>query len=387
MTDARKFIEENKKTVNALFDAIEKSRDDLIALIREIAEIPAPSLHEEKRTEHLLKLLPTLGLKDVHALAKGSVLGTTRSKDEKDVLLLAAHIDTVFPAETDITTRIEGNILHGPGTGDNSTNVAGILTIARLLKELGIRPARNVAFCGNVCEEGRGGLAGIREVVEGLGDRLGEVIAVDGQTSSVVVRSLAIRRHLIRIKGPGGHSWGNFGRPSAIHEMGRIMQAVCALPLPKDPKTTFNFGVIRGGRSVNAIAQECEAEVDLRSLETKEMQKLESSLMKAVHNLSSEELTVETEVIDERPGAAMPEGHRLTEISVNSGNYFGFDVKLEGSSMDTAIPLSKGIPAVGFGIYRGAGAHTLEEHVNLDSLTEGLKRLALTVLMLTGVES
>jgi len=218
VNDAAEFVAEHEETVSALFERIVDSRDDLIAQIREIAEIPAPSFHEEKRTEYLRRLMPTLGLADVHSLPRGSVLGYTRSRGEGNKLVLAAHIDTVFPRETDLTTRVEGSTLYGPGTGDNAANVAALLTLARLLKESGIRTARDVAFCGNVCEEGRGGLRGIREVMDELGDAVGEVIAVDGETSTVVHRSLAIRRYALRIQGPGGHSWRDFGTPSAVHE-------------------------------------------------------------------------------------------------------------------------------------------------------------------------
>jgi acetylornithine deacetylase/succinyl-diaminopimelate desuccinylase-like protein len=386
MTDASRFVEEHQQIVEALFESIDQSREDLIALIREIAEIPAPSYQEEKRTEFLLEQLPAVGLRDVHALPKGSVLGYSRSRSEGNTLLLAAHIDTVFPAETDLTTRIEGSRLYGPGTGDNATNVAALLTLARLLKPLGIRLGRNVAFCGNVCEEGKGGLAGIREVVAELGNKLGEVIAVDGVTATIVNRSVAIRRHLIRIEGPGGHGWETFGSPSAIHEMGRIVAAVRSLEVPTEPKTTFNVGVIRGGTSVNAIAQQCEAEVELRSLEQQELEQLEHRFLEIVHDASSLDLEIGTEIIDERPGAALAPDHRLVVAAASSAVYLGLETQLTGASTDTAIPLSCGIPAVGFGIYRGKGEHTLEEYVALDSLTTGLKRLALAVLMLCGVE-
>jgi len=387
VNDAAKFVAEHAATVNALFEQIDESRDDLIAQIREVAEIPAPSFHEEKRTQYLLELLPTLGLADVHALPRGSVLGYTRSRADGDMLLLAAHIDTVFPVETDLTTRIEGSSLYGPGSGDNATNVAALLTLARLLKDSGIRTARNVAFCGNVCEEGKGGLRGIREVMDELGDGVGEVIAVDGETSGVVHRSLAIRRYALRIQGPGGHSWGDFGTPSAVHEMGRVVAALSSLPVTAEPKTTFNVGVIRGGTSVNAIAQQCEAEVDLRSLDPKELEKLEAGFLEIVRDVSSERIRAETEIIDERPGAALPEGHRLEAVSLSTASHLGLQVELKGSSTDTAVPLSRGIPAVGFGIYRGSGVHTIEERVDLESLTVGLKRLALAVLMLTGIEA
>lgn len=387
MMDAGRFVEQHPTLVRTLFERIDQSQQELVARIRQIAEIPAPSFREEQRTAYLLERMPALGLHDVHALSKGSVLGYSRGRSEGDMLVLAAHIDTVFPQDTDLRTRIEGAVLYGPGTGDNATNLAAILTLVGLLQQLDIRLARNVVLCGNVCEEGAGGLAGIREVVDELGANLGEVITVDGESTAIVNRSLAIRRHRICVEGPGGHSWSQFGAPSAIHEMGRIVAAVGALEVPSDPKTTFNVGTIRGGTSVNAVAQRCEADVDLRSLESTELERLEQRFLDIVHAVSSRDLRVRTEIIDERPGAALDPDHRLVAAAASSAEHLGLESPREAASMDVAIPLSRGIPAVGFGIYRGEGEHTLAERVELDSLAIGLKRLALVVLMLSGIVS
>ncbi|MHC4607481.1 MAG: M20/M25/M40 family metallo-hydrolase [Planctomycetota bacterium] len=386
MTDARKFFRAHKKALKPLFGLIDEARPGLTRRIREIAEIPAPTFQERRRTQYLLEQLPAMGLRDVHALPGGSVLGYARSRSEADTLLVAAHIDTVFPADTNLATRVDGHILHGPGTGDNAANVAAMIALVRLLREAGVRPARNVAFCGTVCEEGKGNLAGVGEVIDDLGGRLAEMIAVDGTCSSVVNRSLAIRRYVLTIRGPGGHSWSDFGNPSAVHEIARITSALASLPVPDNPKTTFNVGTIHGGTSINAIAEECEAEIDLRSIDKITATQLERSFLKLVADLPPDTVDTKARFIGERPAASLDPEHDLVQTAQSAAKQLGLKVGLGCSSTDAALPLSRGVPSICFGTYHGKGGHTLEEHIDLDSLTTGLKWLALTVLMRTGIE-
>jgi acetylornithine deacetylase/succinyl-diaminopimelate desuccinylase-like protein len=387
MQDVKTFEKENRATLAALFARIDETRDELVSLLREIAETPAPTFQEQQRTALLAGRFPEAGLRDVHALPGGSVLGYTGGRSRPNTLLLAAHIDTVFPMETDLSTRVEGQILHGPGTGDNAASIAALLTVARLWNELGIRPARNVAVSGTVCEEGNGNLAGIAEVLDELEGNVCEVIAVDGQSSAVVTRSLAIRRYLLRTEGSGGHSWTHFGRASAVHELARIVAAVTSLSVPLEPKTTLNVGTIHGGTSINAIAQECEAQVDLRSLDVDSLRELDSSFRQVVGETPAAEVKTEVRLIGERPGASIPQDSPLVEAAVEAAQHLGLGTDLDSASTDAALPLARGIPAVCFGTYLGRGVHTLEEQVRLDSLAPGLKRLALAVLMRTGLES
>jgi tripeptide aminopeptidase len=363
------FVNRNKGLVESLFGRIDESYSQLVERIREIAETPAPTFQEAKRTRLVTEMFGNAGLRDVHSLGRGSVLGFTHSGQDGNTLLLAAHIDTVFPMETDLTTRIEGSTLYGPGTGDNATNVAAVITLAEILDELSIDPGRNIAFCGTVREEGIGNLGGIAEVTEALGKAIGTVIAVDGHMTSVMHRSQAIRRYEVKTTGPGGHSWEHFRTPSAIHELARIITALAAIDVPDDPKTTFNVGTVRGGRSVNAIAQEAAAEVDLRSLETDKVEWLESELLRLVRELPSGAVTADPE-------------SDLVRIAVEAAAYLGNEVRLTAASTDAALSLDRGIPSVAFGTYNGKGTHTLEEQVDLDSLVPGLKWLALTVLIL-----
>jgi tripeptide aminopeptidase len=357
LNQAAQFVREHRELVDRLFERIEKEQEAFLAA----------------------------GLKGAHSLPKGSVLGCSDSADQADSLVLAAHIDHVFPAGTDLATKADGLLLRGPGVGDNAANVAAVLTLARLLAELDVRPARPVVFCGTVREEGNGNLEGIAEVLEALAGRVWGVIAVDGRTGSVVNRSLAIHRYLLKVSGPGGHSWGHFGTPSAVHEMARIVAALDGIKIPIEPKTSWNVGTIRGGTSVNAIAQDCKAEIDLRSLQTEHLKALEQEFLAIVNREPKAGIRVEAKLIGERPCAALPAESPLLSAATDAAVRLGIEVELAASSTDAALALWQGIPAVSFGTYRGGGGHTPEEYVETDSLTAGLKWLTLTVLAVAGV--
>jgi tripeptide aminopeptidase len=385
MDRVAQFADDNASAVERVFERIDGMQDTLTGRIREIAEIPSPTFDEVRRTDYLERAFPDVGLKDVTKLPGGSVLAFTESGDSMGTLLLAAHIDNVFPVETDLTTRIEGSRLHGPGTGDNAANLAAILTLAEILRDKAISLGVNVAFCGNVCEEGRGNLAGIAEVVDFMGEKLGTVVAVDGRMPHILNRSLAIRRYAITAHGPGGHSWMDFGVPSAVHELARVIAELSRIDAPAEPKTTFNVGTIHGGTAVNAIAQDCTAEVDLRSLEPGRLESLEREFLRIVEETPAAGVTARAEIIGERPAGTVSPDSPLVETAWEAATYLGLVPELGAASTDAALPASRGIPAIAMGTYRGDGVHTLEEYVEIDSLTTGLKWLALTVLVLTGI--
>jgi tripeptide aminopeptidase len=382
MEEIGKFVDRNNHIIDKVFGSIDAARNTLIDRVRKIAEIPSPTFQETERSRYLMEAFPGADLADVKRLPRGSVIGFTGSEHDRNTLLLAAHIDNVFPTGTDLTTRIEGSTLFGPGTGDNAANVAAIVTLAETLKANRVDLGRNVAFCGTVCEEGSGNLAGMGEVLDYLGDGVTTVIAVDGRTPLLMHRSQAIRRYRIEASGPGGHSWDAFGTPSAVHEMARVVAALAALEVPVEPRTTFNAGTIRGGKSVNAIAQECVVDVDLRSLESADLERLERELLDIVERIPAEGIRFTTTMAGERPAAEEPPGSLLVGTALAAAGYLGFQAELTASSTDAALSLSRGIPSISLGTYRGSGVHTLEEQVDLSSLTMGLEWLALTVMVL-----
>lgn len=386
MGEVAEYAAKNAKIVEEALTVIEGMGDVLTARVREIAEIPSPTFHEVKRAEYLIRAFPEAGLKDLTKLPGGSVLAFTKSKNCRDTLLLAAHIDTVFPAGTDVTTSIEGSVLRGPGTGDNAANVAAIVSLAKLIRDMGVRLGRNVAFCGNVCEEGMGNLAGIAEVMEYMGSSLGMVVAVDGRMPHILNRSLAIRRYAITARGPGGHSWMDFGTPSAVHELARVVAEVSQLEVPAEPKTTFNVGTFHGGKTLNAIAQDCTAEVDLRSLDVKHLESLERAFLRIVRDLPAPGVEVKAKLVGERPACVQPPESDPVRTAIEAAAYLGLQSELGAASTDAALPASRGIPAMAMGTYRGEGVHTLEEYIELGSLATGLKWLTLTVLVLAGLE-
>jgi acetylornithine deacetylase/succinyl-diaminopimelate desuccinylase-like protein len=365
-----------------VFARIDSLKDKLTTRTREIAEIPSPTFHETTRTEYLMGAFPAAGLKDVVKLPKGSVLGFTQAKGRPDTLLLASHIDTVFALETDLATRVEGSRVYGPGTGDNAAGLANIITLAEILRDLNIVPERNLAFCGNVCEEGVGNLAGIAEVLEDMGGTLGAVLAVDGTMPNVLIRSLAVRRFALSAVGPGGHAWADFGRPSAVHEMARIVAEVSRIDVPAEPKTSFNVGTIKGGSGINAIAQECASRIELRSLETESLEKLERQFLGIVDGVRASGVEIKTKVIGERPASALPPESELARTVLDAAKWVGLKPEVGAASTDAALPSSRGIPALAMGTCRGGGVHTLEEYIEPESLPTGLKWLALAVLKL-----
>ena len=382
MEEVGKFVNRNNDIVEKVFGSIDAARNTLIDRVREIAEIPSPTFQETERSRHLMEAFPGAGLVDIRRLPKGSVIGFTGPAHDRNTLLLAAHIDNVFPMGTDLTTRIEDSTLFGPGTGDNAANVAAIITLAETLKANRVDLGRNVAFCGTVCEEGSGNLAGMGEVLDHLGDGLTTVIAVDGRTPLLMHRSQAIRRYRVEASGPGGHSWDGFGTPSAVHEMAKIVAALAALEVPGEPRTTFNAGTIHGGKSVNAIAQECVVDIDLRSLETGYLERLERELLDIVKRIPAKGIHINATMAGERPAAEEPPESPLVGTALAAAGHLGFQAELTASSTDAALSLSRGIPSISLGTYRGSGVHTIEEQVDLDSLTTGLKWLALTVMVL-----
>jgi tripeptide aminopeptidase len=382
MKDVDSLIHGSGDIINKVFASIDAAKEALVGRIREIAEIASPTFEESERSRYLMEAFPAAGLADVRRFPKGSVIGFTQGEEVRDTLLLAAHIDNVFPMGTDLTTHIAGSTLLGPGTGDNAANVAAITTLAGILKQDRVPLRRNVAFCGTACEEGSGNLAGIAEVLDHMGDRLTTVIAVDGRTPSLMHRSQAIRRYHLEASGPGGHSWDGFGTPSAVHEMARVVAALASLEVPAEPRTTFNVGTISGGKAVNAVAQHCVAEVDLRSLEASALKDLERRFLEIVASVPAEGIVVKATQAGERPSAEQPPGSPLVKAAIDAAAHLGFEAELTASSTDAALSLARGIPSISLGTYRGSGVHTLEEKVDLTSLTTGLKWLTLTVMVL-----
>src|SRR5215467_2566349 len=248
---------------------------------RELAEVPAPPFGEAARSDWLRRRFASLELDNVHADELGNVFGLLETDATRPLVGVSAHLDTVFPLGTRLDTREEGSRLHGPGISDNAAGLVALLAIASALKRSQLKLGANVVFIGNVGEEGEGNLRGMRHIFSAprWRDSIRALLVVDGAgTDTYVTQALGSRRFEITFRGPGGHSWSDFGVPNPIVSLCRALADFSQAEVPESPRTTFNVGVIQGGTSVNSIPESASARVDLRSASPQELQKLEERL-------------------------------------------------------------------------------------------------------------
>jgi acetylornithine deacetylase/succinyl-diaminopimelate desuccinylase-like protein len=366
-----------------------------------ITEIPAPPFHEEIRGAYVKKLLAAAGLQ-VDIDATGNVIGEMAGSSP-DIVMLTAHLDTVFPAGTDVRVKREGGKLLAPGISDNGTGLAALLAVATAFRDAKIKTKLTVMFVADVGEEGEGNLRGMRALVDTYRKRLKYVIALDGSaTEYVTTAALASRRVEVSIEGPGGHSWSDFGVPNPIHAMGRGIARFVASPVPEFPRTSFNVGEIEGGTSVNSIPSSASMKVDLRSESEQELGKLEGLLRQAMQVGVDGEMAAARErgmaggtnlldlkitVLGVRPAGELPENSPLLAAVLAADKKLGNRSRRERSSTDANVPLSVGIHAISVGAGgRSGGAHTLEEWYDPTGRELGLQRVALTVLGVAGLE-
>ncbi len=348
-----------------------------------IQQVPAPTFAEAARSALVLERLRELGLSDVTSDELGNVYGRRPGRSDRPALLVAAHLDTVFPIETDLQVRHEGDRIYGPGLGDNSTGVAGMLQIAQVMQRHDLPNEGDIWFVGNVGEEGLGDLRGIRAVVERLRDRLGAAIILEGcDFGTLHHQAIGVRRYRIEVTGPGGHSWGNYGTPSAIHALVRLAARITELHPARTPRTTFNIGVIEGGTSVNTIAERASLLLDMRSVNAMALRDLVAQVDRLIAAAAAEhpELQVRAITVGDRPSGSLPREHPLVQAAVEAYQSVGATVTYQQSSTDANIPLSMGIPAVCVGLTDGGNAHRQDEYIQPANLGRGLQALLLLTL-------
>jgi len=368
-----------------------------------ITEIPAPPFQETQRAAYMKKLFAAAGANPKSDDA-GNVIAEFPGETDSEVVLLSAHLDTVFPPGTNVSVRREKNVLYAPGISDNGTGLASIVALAHAFSDAKIKTHRTVVFVADVGEEGEGNLRGARKLVEEYGSRLKAMIAVDGASIDyVVAQALASRRLQVTITGPGGHSWSDFGVANPINAIARGINRFLQVQVPGSPKTTYNVGEIEGGNSVNAIPASASIKVDLRSEQERELTRLESALRDAMREgISSEmnmarergqasskssDLQMEVKSLGVRPGGELAPNSPLLIAVQEADKYLGNRSNIERSSTDANIPLSLGIPAISIGGGgRAGGAHTLAEWYDPSGRELGLQRLLLTTLAIAGVE-
>jgi acetylornithine deacetylase/succinyl-diaminopimelate desuccinylase-like protein len=360
-------------------------------------EIPAPEFDEARRGEALKELFAANGF-EVRTDKTGNVIAERAGSDPKDVILLAAHLDTVFPAGTDVRVKRNGTRLSAPGISDNGAGLAALVGLARALDESRIRTTKTIVLVGDVGEEGEGNLRGIRALVDAYGSRLAAVIAVDGPSvEHITTQAIASRRLEASVTGPGGHSWSDFGAPNPITALARGIVKFSATSVPDNPRSSYNFGVMEGGTSVNSIPARAAVKIDLRSEDEDELGRLESALREAMQagvrdevssrNAPGNSLELIFRSLGTRPAGKLPDDSPLLATVRSVDRFLGNRSRLERSSTDANIPLSLGIPAIALGGGgRGGGSHTPDEWYDPAGRELGLKRLFLTVVSLAGAE-
>jgi tripeptide aminopeptidase len=357
-----------------------------------LTEIPAPPFQEGQRAAEVKALLASAGL-SVQIDSTGNVIGELRGVNEKEIVVLSAHLDTVFPAGTDVKVRHDGSRMLAPGISDNGTGLAALAAIARAIHEAQIKPQRTILFVANVGEEGEGNLRGMRALVDAYRGRLKAVIVMDGAgTDHVTTIALASRRLEVVINGPGGHSWSDFGMPNPINALVRGSVRFINTKVPASPRTTFNLGQIEGGTSINSIPYEARLKVDVRSESESELARLESALrecmaagvrdeMESSRDRSRGKLEWKVELLGSRPGGELAAQSPLLAALRAADAILENESRIERSSTDANIPLSLGIDAISIGAGgSGGGAHSLQEWYDPTGREMGLKRALLTLL-------
>src|SRR5215470_16675256 len=370
----------------------------------EVARIPAPPFGEQARSEWLLERFLEHGLHNVHVDEVGNVFGVRPGVTDK-VVAVSAHMDTVFPAGTPLNVRREGARLYGPGVSDNGAGLAALLGLAAALGRVRIETLAPILFIANVGEEGEGDLRGMRQIFSDCRwlDSIAYHVVLDGAANdTIVTEALGSRRFEVIVRGPGGHSWSDFGAPNPIVALARAVAGFAQVPIPISPKTTCNIGVIRGGTSVNSIPESASMRVDIRSTSTTELERLERALRvcldqsveaeqyAAEHRSTGQRkthaVTCEVVVIGDRPAGELDPSARLLHVIRAVDAHLGNVAQVQRASTDANIPLSRGREAIAIGGGgSGGGAHTLQEWFDCSGRELGLKRILLTLLVLAGV--
>lgn len=376
---------------------LDKNSERVTDIQIQLTEIPAPSFQEEKRAEEVKRLLAGEGL-TLQTDKLGNVTGELPGVSGKEVVMLAAHLDTVFPAGTDVAVKREGERLLAPGISDNGTGLAAMIAVARAIHAAHIKTQRTILFAANVGEEGEGNLRGMRALIDAYRSELHAVIVLDGSgTDHVTTKALASRRMEVVITGPGGHSWSDFGMPNPINALVRGSVRFINTKVPVNPRTTFNLGQVEGGTSVNSIPYEAKLKVDLRSENEDEITRMEAALrecmaagvkdeMDNARDRSRGKLEWKVNLIGSRPGGELPSDSPLLAALRSADDFLGNKSRIERSSTDANIPLSLGIDAIAIGAGgNGGGAHSLQEWYEPEGRELGLKRVLLTLLETAGV--
>jgi tripeptide aminopeptidase len=359
-----------------------------------ICSIPAPPFGEARRAEYLCEKFRALGLTKAKIDEEGNAVALRCGRTLTPLLVVSAHLDTVFPPGTDFNVRREQQKLLAPGIADDGCGLAALIAILRALEECLVETQGSLLFVGTVGEEGEGNLRGARHLLT-MGEWAGRIdsfISFDGPgIERITHAALGSRRYRVLLRGKGGHSWGDFGAANPVHALGRAIARLAAYPAPLSPRTTFNVGRIEGGASVNVIPREAAMDVDMRSESATELQRLDAFFRRAVREAVDDEnaqrragdppLEVDLKLIGDRPSGETPKDAAIVRIAEEATRYFGYHPRLDRSSTDSNVAISLGIPAITLGAGGASGnSHTLSEWYDPRGRETGLKRALLVML-------
>jgi acetylornithine deacetylase/succinyl-diaminopimelate desuccinylase-like protein len=381
--------------IQAAFDAARQGEPLVVEDQAAITEIPAPPFKESVRAADVKRRFEALGLRHVRVDAAGNVIGERPGRTTRPSVVLAAHLDTVFPEGTDVRVRREGSVLRAPGIADDGRGLAVLLGVARALDKAGVVTDGPIYFVADVGEEGLGDLRGVKQLFrETLAGKVDSFVSVDGTGHGITNVAVGSHRYRVTFRGPGGHSFGAFGLVNPIHALGRAVGAIAEVKVPTQPKVTFNVGRIGGGTSVNSIAGDAWFEVDMRSADGAALAAVDASIRSAIDRAVQDEnarwgngrLDLSVDLVGDRPAGRTPEQAPIVRTAVAVNRALGLPATLGESSTDANIPISLGIPAITVGGGgSGRGAHTLAESFDAADSWKGTQRVLLLVVALASM--
>jgi tripeptide aminopeptidase len=342
----------------------------------QIQQTPAPTFHEQKRAQLVHDMFFAEAVDDLCIDETGNVFARWPGKGTGKPLIVSAHLDTVFPMETTLRISRGSDLIHGPGLGDNSLGVAALFGLLWSLRDRGFQPRGDIWFVANVCEEGLGDLRGMKAVVDRFREDVRAYLVLEGLAlGHVYHRAVGVKRYRVTAHTSGGHSWSDYGLPSAVHELARLVVELASLSLPTHPRTTMNVGRISGGTSVNVIAPEATLDLDLRSEGQEALTALVSAVERLIQKANRPGVSMESQVIGQRPAGEIAVSHPLVMLARECLHELGLEAGLISGSTDANIPLSKGYPAIVLGITTGGSAHTIHEYINTVPIAQGIEQL------------
>lgn len=389
----------NSDLIQQVLQFLEDIDDETVQTQIHLTEIPAPPFMEDQRAERYAELMSEYGLDVVEIDEEGNVIGKRPGQSGERTIVISAHLDTVFPEDTDVTVTVQNDTLYAPGITDDSRGLTVVLSILRALEEFDIDTRDNIWFVGTVGEEGLGDLRGVKHLFREGGPQIDAFISIDGSNDSRIVnQALGSHRYRITYEGPGGHSWGAFGIANTAHALGHAISRFdekASEFVQTVPRTSYNVGRISGGTSVNSVPFENWMEVDMRSVDDQSLQEIDDIFQASVQygldkaneiRLNGPPLTVDVDMIGNRPSGEISRGEPFIQRAIAATRYFGKDPSLTRSSTDSNVSISQGIPSMTLGGGgSSSGAHSLDEWWVNDDGYIGVQRAFLILASEAGI--